>query len=177
MRKENTKKFRINVVDILVILLALICIATIVVRAINTDAAKEYYDLKEYRLYFQIDDIKSSSYVCFEGHLGETVRVKGSDIILGNLGAEFSRGVAIHTYTENKDGNITETQYYHPEPQNGNQNPEERCSISGYITVRGKMKNNGFWLYDEIQLLPEQILEIITEHIETSIRITSIVEK
>ncbi len=177
MRKENVKKRKINLMDVLVILLALICIGTVVARAVIVDANKEQYEIKEYRLYFQIDDIKSSSFACFDGHSGEIVRIKDSGVILGNLGSEFLRGAAIHTYTENKDGNITETKYYHPESQGDSINPEDRCSISGYIVVQGKTKNNQFLLNDELPLSSNQTLTIVTEHIETSIRITDIVEK
>ena len=177
MRKENTKKHKINLMDVLVILLALACIGTIAARAVITNSNKENYELKEYLLYFQIDDIKSSSYDSFDGHFGETVRIKDSDRILGTLGAEFTRGIAIHTYTENIDGNIVETKYYHPEAQGNGLGSEERCSISGYIVVTGKIINNQFLLDDEIPISSDDIIEIITEHIQTSIRVTDIVIK
>lgn len=177
MRKENTKKHKINVIDILVVLLALVCIASIVSRAFSTKEAKELFAPDEYRLYFQIDDIKTSSYAFFDECGGENVRVKSNGKILGVLGEEFSRGVAVHTYTENKDGNITETKYYHPEPKYESAYSEERCSINGYIIVSGKLVNNLLWIDEETYFSVNQTLEIITEHIGTSITVTEIVQK
>ena len=54
MRKEHTKKHKINVIDILIILFVLICIVSIVARAISTMEAKQLFAPDEYRLYFQI---------------------------------------------------------------------------------------------------------------------------
>lgn len=175
MRKEHTKKHKINVIDILIILFALICIVSIVARAASTMEAKQLFAPDEYRLYFQIDDIKASSYAFFNGHEGETVRIKSGGI-LGTLGNDFSRGAAVHTYTEDKDGTITETKYYHPEPSDETTYSEERCSIKGYISVAGKLVNNALWIDDTNCLLLGQSVQIVTEHISASITVTEFVQ-
>ena len=175
MRKETNKNHRFNLMDVIAILLALVCITSIVVRAISIEEPKVTAEVKKYRLYFQIDDIRSSSLAFFEGHEGESVRLKDDNTILGTLGAEFSRGVGIFTYTENVDGNLTDKKYYYPESVDDSFTSEERCSISGYIIVGGDMVDNVFWLNNQKILVPEQTLNIVTEHIEATIRITSIV--
>lgn len=177
MRKEATKKYKINIIDILVVLLALVCIVSVVLRFFSTREVKEFYASREHLVYFQIDDIRSSSYSFFDGHSGEIVRFKSDGKILGTLGADFSRGVAIHTYNENKDGNIIKTEYYYPEPKDDVSYSEDRCSINGYIIVSGKMVNDVLWIDEETSLSVNQILETTTEHIEMSIRITNVVEK
>lgn len=174
MRKESTKKYRFNIMDVIVILLVLLCIVSIVLRSVSI---KESYKPKEYLVYFEIDDIKNSSYAFFEGHSGENVRIKDSGELLGTLGSEFTRGVAIHTYTENKDENIADKQYYHPEASEDISFSYERCSISGYIVVSGEMTRDGLLINDKTLLLPEQVLNIVTEHIETTIKIVSIEQK
>lgn len=177
MRKENIKKYKINVIDILVILLALVCITSIAWRSVSIKEAEKIYGNQEYRLYFQIDNIKSSSYSFFDGHSGETVRMKDGGAILGALGSEFVRGIAIHTYTESEDGNQTEHKHYYPESTNDSVYSADRCSISGYIVISGKLTDKGFLLNGNIPLAPNQILDVVTEHIETSIEIIDIVEK
>ena len=129
MRKEQVKKHKINVMDILIILLTLVCITSIVLRATSNN---NEYQPKEYRVYFEIDDIRSSSFTYFEGHSGDTVRIKSSGKILGTLGDEFVRGVAVHTYTETMDdGTVVTKQATHPAPESGALYTQERCSISG----------------------------------------------
>ena len=174
MRKENVKKHKINVMDILVILLAVICVCSIVARATsNTNV----YKAKEYRVYFEIDDIRSSSFTYFEGHEGEAVRLKSNGKILGTLGGDFARGVAIHTYTENmEDGTKITKQATHPLPENGALYTQERCSISGYIVVCGNYLNNGILFEDESFIKCDQELEVVTEHLEVTIRLTGVSE-
>lgn len=176
MRKVDNKKHKINVMDILVILLALVCLGSVIFRMAATAPA---YDDKEYIVYFEIDDIKSSSYLFFEGHEGENVRMSVDDkVFMGSLGNEYSRGVAVFTYTEDKNnGEKTTHQAYYPESTNGGIYTDERCSIKGFIVMTGKGSGNGIFLDEETYLAPDQTVSIATEHIEASIRITDIVAK
>ncbi len=175
MRKENVKKPKINLMDIVVILLILVCIGSIVLRAVATE---EKYSQREYRLHFQIDEIKSSSFEYFDGHSGEIVKIKENGRVIGVLGDEFSRGVAIHTYTEDmEDGTKVEHKVPYPAPKGENGYSEEMCSISGYILVLGNKSNGGIFLDGTLYLEPDQTLEIVTEHITATIRITGVSEK
>ena len=139
---------------------------------------QQNYLPKEYRVYFQIDDINSSSFAYFDGHSGETVRIKDSDIIFGTLGSEFSRGVAVYTYTENmEDGTKVDKTATYPAPEgNGDLYSEERCSISGYIVVWGNVSNNGIFLNGNTYFAKGDVLDIVSEHIGATIRITEISE-
>ena len=174
MRKESNTKHKFNIMDAIVILLILVCIISIVWRSVSI---KESYQPKEYLLYFEIDDIKNSSYAFFDGHFGENVRIKDSGEILGTLGDNFKRGEAIHTYTENMDGDVTNNQYYHPEASEDLSFSYERCSISGYIVVSGEMTKDGFLINDKTLLIAGQEIKVVTEYIETTIRIVSIEKK
>lgn len=170
VRKETTKKIKINIMDIFVILVAVVCIVTVVLSATSS---KKRYEQKQYQLYFQIDDIKSSSYSFFEGHEGENVRIKSSGEFLGTLGAEFSRGAAIYTYNENGDNK----QYYYPESSGDTSFSHERCSINGFIVLSGEMTKDGFLVNDQTLISLNQEIEIVTEYIQVTIRVISIEEK
>lgn len=175
MRKVKDKRHTINIMDIFIILLALVCIFSIVLRARHT---KETYVEDEYRLYFQIDDIKSSSYSFFEGHEGEIVRIKDGGQVLGTLGGDFVRGAAVYTYTENgEDGSKVDKSAVYPEAQEGDPYSNERCSVTGYIIVRGNRSANGLFLNGDTYLTANQSLTVLTEHIEVTLRITDILEK
>ena len=167
MRRTNTKKFRINIMDIIVVLLAITCVVSIVLRS---NFVKESIQPKEYRLCFQIDDIKSSSFAFFDGHEGENVRNKESGQVIGTLDAEFSRDIASYTYNDNG----VEVKYSYPQASEDLSFSHERCSIIGYINLLGEMTNNGFMLEDGTILAENQMLEIVTEHIEVTIKVVSV---
>lgn len=175
MRKETTKKHRINVIDVIVILLVLVCLISIGSRALLTmDASIP----KEYRVYFQIDDIKSSSFAFLNGHEGETVRFKNDGTVLGTLGSDFVCGTAVYTYTENmEDGTSEKKHAFYPGHESNDLYSSDRCSITGYIVVKGKQINGKLLVNDEVFIAPNLTLDVITEYIETSLRITNIVEK
>ncbi len=173
MRKERTKAYRINFMDILVIFLVLACLINVFVRAWTTQQLRQE---KDYNVYFQIEDIKASSYSFFDGHAGEAVRSNGK--ILGTLGADFSRDVAIYTYTENMEGKEGEVAHaYYPAFGDGGVASEEKCSIRGNIVVNGAMSGHGIFLDDDAYLTVGQTINIETEYIKATIKITDISEK
>lgn len=174
MRKENTKKFKINVMDILVILLVLICIASIVIRATSI----ENPSAKEYTVYFKIDDISASSYSYLQGHAGESVKLSSDGAFLGTLGKDFSRGVAIYTYTVETDvGKKEIKQAYYPAFDSEDIYSEQRCSVNGTMVVVGTKGKNGIFINGDQYIAPEMLIEIETEYIKTAINIIRIEEK
>ena len=174
MRKETTKKFRINIMDILVILLILVCIGSIVFRAIDT---KDSFPTKEYVVRFVVEDIKSSSYSCFDGHGGEMVRLANDGTVLGYLGSSFSQGGAVHTYTVEKDDKKETNQANYPMFTTNDLYSHQRCSINGEIVVKGNMGKNGVFVNGEHYLAPNMLVEIQTENIKTFIKIIDVEEK
>ncbi len=180
MRKENKRKFKFNIFDLLIILLVLICSTSVVLRYLEAPEWKAEYSLSDYRLYFEIDNIRASSYKYFGENEGESVYMKTSDndkIFLGKLGSEMERGLAIYTYTDSEDG--SDKIAYYPEPNTDGIYDEARCSIKGYIVVRGRMTNTGFLLNGETRLFMDEIkaLDIITEHISATIKVTDLLKE
>ena len=182
MRRENTKKFKINVMDILVILLVLVCIASIVFRSVVT---KDTFPTKEYSVHFIIEDIKASSYSYFEGHEGEAIRLTKDGKVLGHLGSLFSQGSAVHSYTveytvekdgEEKVEKETKCAFY-PMFTDSSVYSQQRCSIMGEFVVIGNMGKNGVFVNGESYLAPEMLVEIQTENVKALIKIINIEEK
>ena len=179
MKKENNRKHKFNLFDLLVILLVLICATSVVLRYLEAPEWKEEYSISEYRLYFEIDNIRASSYKYFDDYAGEVVYLNASDegkILLGKLGPDMDRGLAIHTYTDSEGGDKTA---HYPEATTDGIYDEARCSIKGYIVVRGRMTNTGFLLNGETRLFMDEIkmLDIVTEHISATIRVTDLVKE
>ena len=178
MRKERNEKFRINVMDILIILLVILCIVSISFRAWQT---KDMYAIKEYSVYFCIDDIRYSSYEFFDGHAGEAVRTLDGQL-LGTLGDDFVHGVPFSTYTVDKvHGIVIASQSADTQGEDDNTSQKERCSIAGNVVVCGKMsgkeKSNGVFLDGDIYIGRGNTVDIKTEYIQATIKILDIVEK
>ena len=174
MRKESVKRFKINVMDILVILLILVCIGSIVFRAV---VIKDSFPTKEYYVRFVIEDIKSSSYSCFDGHGGETVKFSKDGTVLGYLGSSFSQGTAVHTYTVEKDEKQETKRAMYPTFTDNDVYSQQRCSVIGELVVSGIRGKNGVFVNGEHYIAPEMLVEIQTENIKTSIKIIDIEEK
>ena len=173
MRKENVKKHRINFIDIVVILLVVICVSSVVARAVVVDMTKDEYEIQEYQVYFEIEDIKQSSYSYFIE--GDTVRLKSSNQILGVLGSDFRCIPLSEAYNVNEDEKEEEN-----DSSNSTNNliyTNERCSVSGNIIVQGIFINDKFLINGTIPLAVGDTREIITEHIQVNIKITNIIEK
>lgn len=178
MRKERKKEFRINVMDILVILLAIVCIVSISLRIWQT---KDMYSQKEYEVYFCIDDIRYSSYEFFNGHGGDTVRTSDGQI-LGTLGNNSVYGAPFATYTVDKmHGIVIPSQPSKDQSEGDNAPGEERCSIAGSIIVCGRMsgkdKSHSVFLDGDKYIEKGSTVDIKTEYIQASVKILDIIEK
>ena len=134
MQKKNKPKGKFNFFDFFVIGLALLCIVSIALRAIQVPDWKEKYHDKNYRLYFEIDNIKSSSFTFFEDKADESVYVVAADgerTFIGTLGDEFERGRAFKSVSEiNPETQETEIKkYYYPESDD-NLYGDGRCAVT-----------------------------------------------
>ncbi len=166
---ENKNKGRFNVIDIFLILLALLCVFSIAYRALNVDARIKSTELKEYRVYFKVDDIRSSSLPYFVA--GDTVRIKQNNKTFGKLDGIVQYVPAVGAYNEN-GGEV-----FYPNIEKPTLYNDTRYSVVGYITVKGEMTSSGFSLNGEQYISSNSTLEIVTERIQTTIRIISITEK
>ena len=154
----------------------MLCIVSIALRAIQVTYWKEKYHDKNYRLYFEIDNIKSSSFTFFEDKADESVYVVAADgerTFIGTLGDELERGRAFKSVSEiNPETQETEIKkYYYPESDD-NLYGDGRCSIKGYIDVFGKVTKSSFLLGGKPLIHFGDEIKIETEHISVVVRIT-----
>lgn len=168
MDNEN-KKSRFNAIDGVIILLVLLCIVAIAYKAITYNDNAVNADLKEYRVHFKVDNISSSSYDYFVK--GDTMRIKSTNRAFGTLEGINQHVPAVGAYNEN-GGKVL-----YPSLENLGIYNDTRYSLSGYITVRGEMTEYGFLLNGDTYIASNSTLDIISEHIETTIRIIDIIEK
>ena len=168
MDNEN-KKSRFNAIDGVIILLVLLCLVAIAYKAITYNDHAVNADLKEYRVHFKVDNISSSSYDYFVK--GDTMRIKSTNRAFGTLEGINQHVPAVGAYNEN-GGKVL-----YPLLENLGIYNDTRYSLSGYITVRGEMTEYGFLLNGDTYIASNSTLDIISEHIETTIRIIDIIEK
>ena len=155
MDNEN-KKSRFNAIDGVIILLALLCLVAIAYKVITFNDNTINADLKEYRVHFKVDSISSSA---------------STNRVFGTLEGINQHLPAVGAYNEN-GGKVLYPTVDKPTIYN-----DTRYSLSGYVTVRGEMTEYGFLLNGDTYISSNSTLDIISEHIETTIRIIDIIEK
>ena len=168
MDNEN-KKSRFNAIDGVIILLALLCLVAIAYKVITFNDNTINADLKEYRVHFKVDSISSSAYDYFVK--GDTMRIKSTNRVFGTLEGINQHLPAVGAYNEN-GGKVL-----YPTVDKLTIYNDTRYSLSGYVTVRGEMTEYGFLLNGDTYISSNSTLDIISEHIETTIRIIDIIEK
>ena len=166
---NEIKKSRFNAIDGVIILLVILCLVAIAYKAITFDENSVNSNLKEYRIHFKVDDISSSSYDYFVK--GDTLRIKSIGRVLGKLEGINQHLPAVGAYNEN-GGKVL-----YPSIENPTIYNDTRYSLSGYVTVKGEMTENGFLLNGDYYIASNTSLYVISEHIETEIRIIDIIEK
>lgn len=168
MSNENTKKGRFNAIDAFIILLAIACIVTVAYRFVSTDESLASNNYKEYNVKFAIDSVRASAYPYLV--TGDTVRLKSNGKTLGTLSGMNLHIPAVGAYNENG------AEVLYPDIANPTYLNDTRYYSVGYITVKGEMTQAGL-LVGGVYVVPNSSLAVVTEHIETTVRIISIDEK
>ena len=166
MISGNNKKVKFNAMDVLIILLIIACIASVCYKAFFAESLAPESDLGEYRIYFKIDDIKSTSLAYFVP--GDNVRLTSSDEKVGTLEGIVQSLLAVGAYNDNG------AEIYYPEVEDQTIYNDTRYSLTGYILVKGIMTDKGFLLNGTTYIAPNSELEIVTQHVKTSIKVVSI---
>lgn len=166
MTKNNQNKPKFNAIDAVVIILIIACIAGVLYNAFFGNGYKNDPNLEEYRIYFKIDDIKSTSADYFVP--GDTVVIKSSGKTLGMLDEIVQRIPAVGAYNAN-GGEVL-----YPNVENATIYDATRYLLVGSISVRGIMTETGFLLNGESYIAPNSEFTICTKFIEANIRIISI---
>lgn len=169
MTKNTNNKPKFNAIDAVVIILIVAFLAGIIYNAFISNEREIGSELAEYRIYFKIDDIKSTSADYFVP--GDTVRFGSNEKVVGVLDEIVQRVPAVGAYNDNG------TEVLYPDIQDTTIYEDTRYSLIGSITAKGIMTENGFMLNGETYIAPNSELNIYTKYIEANIRIISVSEK
>lgn len=161
MSNEMSRKRRFNVIDAVIILLIIACIAGVVYRSVTLSGMED--DTKEYKLYLEIDDISSSSLDYFK--IGDTFRVRSDGTVLGALESVKVNGAAIGAYNDNGDA------VYYPDDDGSG---SARIRVECCILVRGDMTERGLLVGNSLYISPNCTVEMISEHINVTAKVTNI---
>ncbi|MBR2432016.1 MAG: hypothetical protein IKB23_03780, partial [Clostridia bacterium] len=136
--KVNDSRRRFNVMDAIIVILVLLCIVSIIYRFDFIDGIGVSDNSEEYRIYFEIEDIRNTSVASLVP--GDTVRNAKTNEKIGVFDEIVQNIPALATY--NNDGK----EIYFPPENAENKYDETRYYVTGYITVSGRMTENGFLL-------------------------------
>lgn len=161
---QTSRKSRFNVMDAFIILIILLCIASLVYRYGLIDRIGVSNNLEEYQIQFKIENISSNSKNAIIE--GDVITLTGTDEKIGTMDKLTSTTPAIAMYAD-KD-----TPVFYPEDTDNPGNT--RYEVNGSISVKGMMSDKGFMLNGKTYVAPNSELKISTEHIETTVKIIGI---
>ena len=161
--KKTSKGIRINILDVVLILLAILCIVGIWQRNNLQKLFASDKNMEDYAITFEISRLPSS----FAGYLGAGTELyveNGDDLLtLGTLGQQATTGAAT-AYLYTAGGQSVEALYH----------PEDLLMARGTLSARGITHDGGFLLGGKMQLSVNQVITAYTELADFEIRITGI---
>ena len=149
MIKKSNKKLKFNIVDGLVLFLAIVCISTIITRAIVIEDKYQQINDKSCTIRFEFDVVDEVSLAVFQ-HIkaGESLAVLDKD-----SGNKFVIGSVVDDLAYTDD---TQTKAY------------------GYIVVEGALTKDGYKINDtELTINVKDVLNVFTENVIIDVNIVS----
>ena len=166
-KKQNTSvetKTRFNVIDVLIILIALACVVGLVLRFGNVGGLSTTENLKAFDVYFSVSNIAYTSEDAFVQ--GDTVRLADSGAVLGEF-AGLESILPAEFLARDESGNLIAVNY-----------PEStRIDVTGRIVSHGVMSDNGYLLNGTTYIAAGTEYVVQSEHMDFVLKITNIVEK
>ena len=157
-------KPRFNVIDVLIILIALACVIGLVLRFGNVGGLSSTENLKSYDVYFSVSNIAYTSEDAFVQ--GDTVRLVESGAVLGEF-AGLESILPAEFFARDENGNLIVVNY--PEAT--------RIDVTGRIVSHGMMSDNGYLLNGTTYIAAGNEYAVQSEHMDFVLKITNIVEK
>mgnify|MGYP003525944255 CR=1 FL=1 len=167
MERKNTDavvKKRMNVIDVLILILLVVCIAGLVVRFGNFGSVSSSENLGSYDIYFSVSNIAYTSEDAFVQ--GDTVTLADSGTALGEF-AGLETILPAEFFARDKSGNLIVVNY----PQS------TRIDVTGRILSHGVMSENGYLVGGTTYVAPGTEYTVQSEHMDFVLKITNIVEK
>lgn len=159
-KKKATTRF--NVIDLIIIILALACIAGIYIRYASLDDINAQAALDSAQVSFLVQDIRNTSAKFFENAEKE-VYFADEKVKFG----EFMRGFTItpaEKYMTDESGNVYKAVY----PEN------TRIDVRGKILSEGRWTDTGFYVDGSIYIAPGKEIKIATSDITVTLIVTEV---
>ena len=168
MERKNIEaaraKKRLNVIDVLILIILIVCIAGLVVRFGNFGGTSSSKELGTYDIYFAVSDIAYTSEDAFVQ--GDTVTLADSGVVLGEF-AGIETILPAEFFARDKSGNLIVVNY-----------PEStRIDVTGRIVSHGVMSENGYLVAGTTYVAPGTAYTVQSEHMDFVLKITNIVKK
>ena len=160
--ENKAYKYKFNAVDAFIIVLAMLCAIGIYFRSNIKSWVGIDKELKEYKITFTVESIKSTSdqYLA----VGNEVYVSSTGLSIGTLSTCSS--VPSTATVENELGEAIEVTY----PEN------TYIDVTGTITCKGIEKEDGFYLKGSYVISPGTVISANTEMLDFSLTVISIEE-
>lgn len=164
MSKDNTQRFKLNIIDVFIIALIVFTILTVFLRIFVFSKYEAQGDLREYVISFKAEDVRGTSLKYFIE--GDVARIKSKNKVIGRLTGEITHVLSVGEYTENGEMFNSDIE--------DDPNKITRHDVRGNIIAKGEMTDRGLVLDSGVCIAPNNEFVIITEHIEIGIRIMSV---
>lgn len=159
--QKRTAKLRFNIVDLVLIIAVLACIAGVYLRFHFSEEFGVNHVQNEYAVSFEVKNIRYTSVDAFP--TGDNVYLQSSRKLLGTIIGIDSTSPSQMIYTD-YSGNVK--QIYYPE--------DSRIDLTGRIAARGTLTERGFMLDGNTYLAPGASYLVLTPHINVTLTITDI---
>lgn len=162
--KKTLPRVRIHLLDVVLILLAILCIVGVWQRSNLKKLFSAQESMDAYTVTFEIaqlsptvvDDYLSAGVELYMDHDGDRVS-------LGTLSRQASTGAATK-YLKNNAGETVSAIYY----------PEDLRSVRGVLSSHGLERDGSFYISGDVLLSVNETVVAYTEHADFEIRITGI---
>ena len=159
--RKTDSRIRFNVIDLVIIVAILACIAGIYLRYNFGEQYGVEHQLEQYEITFQVQNVRYTSADAFQE--GDAVYLKTQGKLLGTVQGIDSTTPSELIYTD-LSGDIR--QIYYPE--------NSRIDMEGRLLVSGVMTDRGFMLDGNTYLAPGAAYAVQTPRIDVSIVIADI---
>ena len=166
MEEKKKSGFRINILDIVLILLVILCVVGVWQRSNIQKIFATGEELDSYTVTFEVRKLRSTAADLLTADTALYIEDNGMRVSLGMLSESPSVSAAVE-YMYDKDGNIVEAVY--PEDDY-----EYLLDVTGKLSCRGIVQDGNFLLEGKTYLAVNQTVMAYTEKADFEIRIVNI---
>ena len=164
--KNTTARVRFNILDAVLILLAILCIVGVWQRNNLQNLFTKNEEMDAYSVSFEIRQLRSTSAALLVKDTELYLEEGGERIVLGTL-AENASSAAASVYFEDQNGKIQEA--FFPRVDH-----EYLLDVKGKLNAHGVEHNGAFLLNGQMHLAVNSTVVVHTETADLEIRITNI---